>query len=45
MPAAVWAKVSTPSSQVAVSLPLSPAAGWIEDHRARLEKARQMHAG
>ncbi|MFI8457045.1 DUF5959 family protein [Kitasatospora sp. NPDC085464] len=34
-----------PSSQVTVSLPLSPPAGWIEDHRARLENVRQVLAG
>ncbi|MER7585654.1 DUF5959 family protein [Kitasatospora sp. NPDC097691] len=34
-----------PSSQVTVSLPLSPPAGWIEDHRARLENVRRVLAG
>ncbi|WP_049650918.1 DUF5959 family protein [Kitasatospora sp. MY 5-36] len=34
-----------PSSQVTVSLPMSPPVGWIEDHRARLVKARQLLAG
>ncbi|MFI8459436.1 DUF5959 family protein [Kitasatospora sp. NPDC085464] len=34
-----------PSSQVTVSLPLSPPTGWIEDHRARLENVRRALAG
>ncbi|MER6568981.1 DUF5959 family protein [Streptomyces sp. NPDC001093] len=34
-----------PSSQVTVSLPLYPAAGWIDDQRARLEKVRRAFAG
>ncbi|MEV0537929.1 DUF5959 family protein [Kitasatospora sp. NPDC050463] len=34
-----------PSSQVTVGQPMSPTAGWIEDHRARLVKARQVFAG
>ncbi|MEU6705667.1 DUF5959 family protein [Streptomyces wuyuanensis] len=34
-----------PSSQVTVSLPLFPPAGWIDDQRARLEKVRQVFAG
>jgi hypothetical protein len=29
-----------PSSQVTVSLPMSPPADWIDDHRARLAKTR-----
>ncbi|MEJ8660792.1 DUF5959 family protein [Streptomyces sp. MS1.AVA.4] len=34
-----------PSSQVTVSLPLFPAAGWIDDQRARLEKVRRAISG
>ncbi|MEV7189508.1 DUF5959 family protein [Kitasatospora sp. NPDC093102] len=34
-----------PSSQVTVSLPMSPPADWIEDHRARLAKTRQVLSG
>ncbi|MER7850793.1 DUF5959 family protein [Kitasatospora sp. NPDC096077] len=34
-----------PSSQVTVSLPLSPAAGWIEDRRACLDHARRTFVG
>ncbi|GHF77628.1 hypothetical protein GCM10018790_64690 [Kitasatospora xanthocidica] len=34
-----------PSSQVTVSLPLSPPAGWVEDHRARLESVRRVLTG
>ncbi|MFJ9776717.1 DUF5959 family protein [Kitasatospora sp. NPDC101157] len=34
-----------PSSQVTVSLPLSPPTGWIEAHRARLENVRRVLAG
>ncbi|MFF0413462.1 DUF5959 family protein [Kitasatospora sp. NPDC004745] len=30
------------SSQVTVSLPVSPPADWIDDHRARLAKAREL---
>ncbi|MFE5771718.1 DUF5959 family protein [Streptomyces sp. NPDC056485] len=34
-----------PSSQVTVSLPLFPAAGRIDDQRARLEKVRRAISG
>lgn len=34
-----------PSSQVTVSLPLFPAAGWIDDQRALLEKVRRAISG
>ncbi|MGF1427526.1 DUF5959 family protein [Kitasatospora sp. LaBMicrA B282] len=34
-----------PSSQVMVSLPMSPPADWIDDHRARLVRARQVISG
>ncbi|MCZ7462238.1 DUF5959 family protein [Streptomyces sp. WMMC940] len=34
-----------PSSQVTVSLPLFPSAGWIDDQRGRLERVRRAFAG
>ncbi|MFE3124152.1 DUF5959 family protein [Streptomyces hydrogenans] len=34
-----------PSLQVAVSVPLFPATGWIEDQRARLEEVRRLFSG
>ncbi|MFB7619677.1 DUF5959 family protein [Kitasatospora sp. NPDC056181] len=34
-----------PSSQVTVSLPMSPPVGWIEEHRARVVKTRQVLSG
>ncbi|MGW5640267.1 DUF5959 family protein [Streptomyces sp. NPDC003832] len=34
-----------PSSQVTVSVPLFPAAGWIDDQRARLEAVRRLFSG
>ncbi|MFD9593966.1 DUF5959 family protein [Kitasatospora sp. NPDC059973] len=45
-PSAIGVSISdAPSSQVTVSLPMSPPAGWIADHQARLVKARQVLAG
>ncbi|GGV00911.1 DUF5959 family protein [Kitasatospora aureofaciens] len=45
-PRAIGVSISDdPSSQVTVSLPMSPPAGWIEDHRERLVKARQILSG
>ncbi|MGV9269490.1 DUF5959 family protein [Kitasatospora sp. NPDC003701] len=45
-PRAIGVSISDdPSSQVTVGLPMSPPVGWIEDHRARLVKARQVLAG
>ncbi|MFE0458925.1 DUF5959 family protein [Kitasatospora sp. NPDC058965] len=44
--AAIGVSISDdPSSQVTVSLPMSPPTGWIEDHRARLVKARRILSG